>query len=110
MENKPSFYAIVPAFVRYDTNITANAKLLYGELTALSNKYGYCFAKNKYFADIYNVDVRTIRRWISELIKSGHVFTNDNDDSDTRKIYIKQPQNVGEDKNVLGGGQKCPQI
>lgn len=40
---QPNYYAIIPACVRY-AKIKANAKLLYGEITALANKTGECYA------------------------------------------------------------------
>ena len=58
MDN-PNYYAIIPAGVRYSA-IKPNAKLLYGEITALANKKGYCFATNKYFAELYSVNKNTI--------------------------------------------------
>ena len=45
-----SYYAIIPANVRYDRRLTANAKLLYGEITALCNEKVYCWERNSYFS------------------------------------------------------------
>ena len=63
---KPNYYAIIPANVRY-SNLKPNAKLLYAEITALSNKLGYCYARNGYFAELYGVNKNTVSRWISDL-------------------------------------------
>lgn len=63
---QPNYYAIIPANVRY-ADIPANAKLLYGEITALCNQKGYCWATNKYFANIYSISERQISRLIGVL-------------------------------------------
>lgn len=88
MEEKPNYYSIIPATVRYDSNLKANEKLLYGEITALCNKKGVCWATNKYFADLYDVDIATISRWINNLIDNNYLdveYENDN----TRLLIIK---------------------
>lgn len=72
MEEKPNFYAIIPANIRY-ADITPNAKLLYGEITALSSKEGFCFASNQYFADLYKVSKVSISKWIKELIDNKFI-------------------------------------
>ncbi len=72
MNETPNYYAIIPANVRY-ANLKPNAKLLYGEITALSNKHGFCFASNKYFAELYKVNKNTISSWISDLKNYGFI-------------------------------------
>lgn len=72
MTESPSFYAIIPANVRY-AEITPNAKLLYGEITALCNQNGLCYASNNYFANLYRVSKKSISNWIKELQDNGFV-------------------------------------
>ena len=61
-----AYYAVLPADVRYDRELRPNAKLLYGELTALCNQYGYCWAPNEYFAGLYGLAPETVSRLISQ--------------------------------------------
>ena len=76
MAEKKSYYAVIPANVRYDEQLSPNAKLLYGEITALCNSEGYCWASNKYFAELYEVTTITISRWINALIKRGYITSH----------------------------------
>jgi hypothetical protein len=75
MEERPNYYAIIPANIRYDADLTANAKLLYGEITALCNEKGYCWATNEYFANLYGVSKTSISKWISSLIQKEYIFS-----------------------------------
>jgi len=70
---KRSYYAIIPANVRYNPNLKPNAKLLYGEITALTNEKGYCWASNDYFASLYGVSKTTISLWIKNLKDNGYI-------------------------------------
>ena len=70
---KKGYYAIIPASVRYDKRLPANAKLLYGELTALSNEKGYCWAGNDYFAGLYEVSKTSVSKWVSALRDAGYI-------------------------------------
>ena len=87
MRDKPNYYAIIPADVRY-SSLKPNAKLLYGEITALSGKLGYCYAANNYFADLYGVSKNTVSRWISDLNKLG--FINIEVERNEKKQVIKR--------------------
>lgn len=73
MQERPNYYAVIPATVRYDERLKANEKLLYGEITSLTNKTGECWATNKYFAELYKVSVRSIQSWLSNLVKTNYI-------------------------------------
>ena len=88
-----NYYAIIPANVRYDKNLTPNAKLFYGEITALCNEKGYCWANNSYFSDLYGVSKKTISNWISSLdergfIKTEMIYKENSKEIRERRIYI----------------------
>lgn len=73
-EQQKSYYAIIPANVRYDKDLAPNAKLLYGEITALCNEKRYCWASNQYFAELYGVSVLSVKRWVNSLVNKGYVY------------------------------------
>lgn len=74
-EQNKNYYAIIPAVVRYDKELPPAAKLMYGEIYALSNGKGYCWANNTYFAELYGVHKNTVSIWINLLIKKGYIST-----------------------------------
>ncbi|HDZ8789600.1 TPA: conserved phage C-terminal domain-containing protein [Staphylococcus aureus] len=90
MTEQPSYYSIITANVRYDNRLTDSEKLLFAEITSLSNKYGYCTASNGYFATLYNVVKETISRRISNLIKFGYLkieIIKEGNEVKQRKMY-----------------------
>ena len=105
MEVQPSFYANIPAFVRYDEDLKPNAKLLYGEITALTSAKGYCWASNDYFANLYKVDPATVSRWISQLSKKGYISLKMTYKGNTkivaeRKIYLSNSHFMDDEKVI----------
>lgn len=108
-EEKKSYYAIIPADVRYDPDLTPNAKLLYGEITSLTNEKGYCWASNKYFTDLYKVDTSTLTRWLQQLKNKGYITIEFIYKEGTKQIanrYIKI-NGRGICKNAQGYMQNC---
>ncbi|HDA7284410.1 TPA: helix-turn-helix domain-containing protein [Staphylococcus aureus] len=90
MTDQPSYYSIITANVRYDNRLTDSEKLLFAEITSLSNKYGYCTASNGYFATLYSVVKETISRRISNLNKFGYLkieIIKDGNEVKQRKMY-----------------------
>jgi hypothetical protein len=97
---KPNYYAIIPANVRYSKELTPNSKLLYGEITALCNQQGFCWASNEYFAELYGKDIATISRWISALKNGGFISIKlDQKSTQKRKIYLENNVNTSMQKS-----------
>jgi DNA-binding transcriptional ArsR family regulator len=71
--DKPNYYAVIPAEVRYSKKLTPNAKLLYAEITALSNMNGKCTASTQYFCRLYEVSRASIQNWLKLLEKNGYI-------------------------------------
>jgi hypothetical protein len=91
----PSYYAVIPASVLYDQRLSADAKLLYAEISGLCRLKGFCWASNAYFAKIHDVCGRTILRWINDLQDAGHIFIKleyepDSKEISRRLIYLSQ--------------------
>lgn len=106
-EQEPNYYAIIPAEVRYDGDLIPNAKLLYGEITALCNKKGYCWATNEHFAELYKTSEKTISRWVKNLEDKGYIATtvrtfryNDGTVRKIRYIFLDKNKLDHIDKNV----------
>ncbi|MDB5288566.1 MAG: hypothetical protein JWR05_3515 [Mucilaginibacter sp.] len=98
LTEKPGYYAVIPASVRYDKSLSPNAKLLYGEITALLNFKNRCFATNAYFSRLYDISESQISRLIKQLLDSDHVEI-ENETSERGSIRLI--------KLSVGGTQKC---
>ena len=85
---KPSYWAVIPASVRYDEALSPSAKLLYAEISSLTGETGYCYASNQYFAGLYHLSERTIIRLLKELRDHGYIRIEDGDGgSALRKVF-----------------------
>ena len=71
--DKPNYYAVIPAEVRYNKKLTPNSKLLYAEITALCNMNGKCTASTQYFCKLYEVSRASIQNWLRLLEKNGYI-------------------------------------
>lgn len=89
LDIKKSYYAVIPATVRYDNNVVPSAKLLYGEITALCNEKGYCWATNDYFSKLYSVSKRTISTWIKSLCNAGYISAELVLDNSSQKVKMR---------------------
>lgn len=100
------YYGILPAEVRYDKELPANAKLLFVEITSLCRLQGYCWATNAYFADILGATERTVTRWVKILCNKGYCFTTTKtfrwEDGTVKKVrYICLSKKAADDLKAL---------
>ena len=122
-KRKPSYWAVLPATIRYDPNLPPNAKLLYAEISALCDEHGYCFAHNSYFAKNFEWNDKSVTRHLKTLAERGYIIVNVIRDSATNEVIERRifaginpagrmsppsPQNCG-DPSPQNCGDPSPQ-
>lgn len=105
-KDKPNYYAIIPANVRYDDNLKPMEKLLYGEISALSNKEGISWASNNYFAKLYKLTPQAISKYINNLKECGYITVDiiykPNSKEIEKRIIGINNQLIGINKRLIG--------
>ena len=87
-DERPGFWAVLPAAVRYDPELPPMARLLYAEISALTDQRGYCFAPNTYFLKLYKISERTLQEHLRALKKGGYIsIVNGEGGAGRRRIY-----------------------
>ena len=91
MEEKLSYYVVIPMPIYDDETLKDSAKLLYGLISSLINEEGYCFASNEYLAKKRKTTPQNISRLLNELEKKEYIviiYLRDGAIIKNRKIYI----------------------
>ena len=97
MKDNKNYYTIIPSVVRYDKRLKPLSKLIYGEITALTNDKGYSWANNNYFAEIYSVSKDTISRAIRQLEEYNYIkciYDKSKQNNEKRKIYLNKKLSI----------------
>lgn len=84
-----NFYAVIPTEILTSDKISSHEKILYGVISSLTNKTGYCFASNAALAEFFKKDdnvphVKTISKWVNNLVDVGFL-TNEITSSENNK-------------------------
>ena len=88
-------------------SIPPRAKILHGEICALSQSDGYCFASNKYFAKQLNLSIQSVSRLIGILKRYDLIsVTRATDDNGYRKRIIKPNSSIVLSKISVGNARK----
>ena len=72
-EDFRAFWSVIPATVLDDMSIPANAKILYGVLSSLMRREGYCWPSNAQLAEAMHCSEDVVKRWVSALAEAGHI-------------------------------------
>ena len=112
-KDKPNYYAILPAEIRYSKKINPLERLLYAEITCLVNYKGHCWATNRYFGKIFDRHPSSISRNLSKLALHNFIkikLVRNNNNVEERIItLVNTPQQNCEpplNKNVKYNNKK----
>lgn len=88
----PGYTALLPPRVRYDQEIPGTAKLLYAEVTAMTDVTGFCWATNGYLGRLIGVSKDRAARLVGLLEERGflqvEVIRNEANTVIERRIFV----------------------
>jgi uncharacterized phage protein (TIGR02220 family) len=102
MSNQREFTGVfIPAHIWVSNEIGPMEKLILGEISALSQKNGWCYATRKHFASWMHCSEANVTYYLTKLLKAGYIEQVERQGAPTlrrvvsEKFYVKQePVNV----------------
>lgn len=93
-----AFWSVIPATVLDDMSLPANAKILYGVLSSLMQREGYCWASNAQLAEAMHCSEDAVSRWVAALSGAQHIHVtvepNRKSGGKVRRIWPSLPEPV----------------
>lgn len=84
-----SFYVVIPSYILQDKTLTLADKVIYGEISSLCNKEGFCWASNEYISKLLIVGNSTVSRSINKLKSKEYVKIEiEKEEGNLRKIWL----------------------
>lgn len=87
IQEKRSYYAVIPSKLLTDAAITSTAKLVYAELSARADENGRCFPSNAYLAGLFHITIKQVKQHIAQLVETNYI-TTDVTDFNNRTITV----------------------
>ncbi|MGD2065774.1 MAG: helix-turn-helix domain-containing protein [Candidatus Bathyarchaeota archaeon] len=84
----PNYFVIIPSHILDDPNIDDATALLFGRISSLSISKGYCFASDKYLANLTGVSHQEIGKRLLVLEENGYIHR------DTQKVGLKWDRKI----------------
>ena len=93
--------------IRFDTRLMQMSRFLYGEICAnITTRHG-CPLNDEYFARLWNVSTRQVKKWRAELVEYGYIYIKTDRVTGIRYIF---PTNTVEENIVNHNALKKPKI
>jgi len=92
-KDRQGYYCVIPWKLLTDKAIPSSAKLIYGEISALANREGFCWASNEHFGKTFGLKANTtISRLINLLKDANYIYVDiDRKAGNKRRIYLQGP-------------------
>ena len=90
---EPTFggmFAVIPAVVMKDREISMSAKMLYGIITWRCNEHSFCWACNQALGDDLGISAKRVSALVSDLEKAGHVEVEIVRDPETKQVLQRR--------------------
>jgi hypothetical protein len=71
-----SYYCTIPMVIMDDEDLSSTAKLLYGRITNLARKSGYCYASNAYLAEVSKMSKSSVGKCIAQLLEKEYLIAD----------------------------------
>ena len=105
MKQLPGYYAILPPKIRYNRNLSANAKLLWAELSALQSHNNEVYATNDYLANLLGLKTERQIQYLLKELKEEKLITIEHSRT-SRTITVKNGEFGISDKPRVNKTQK----
>lgn len=93
--------------IRFDTRLMPMARFLYGEICAnITTRHG-CPLNDEYFAELWDVTTRQVKKWRAELIEYGYIYIKTDTVTGLKYIF---PTNTVEENIVSHNALKKPKM
>lgn len=84
-----SFYAVIPWRILTHKLLPPMAKLIYGEISSLSNQDGRSTASNAHYASLFNISTHSVTRFTGILRRQGFIDIQIEPVTNKRTIILK---------------------
>ena len=86
-QNISNYYSLIPGYVLLSEQLSSTEKILYAEIMALTNKYGFAFISNTNLSNIMDISERQLIRCLKNLVNQGFIKYG-KDIKSKRLIYV----------------------